>query len=134
MKPFTYDDYLYYIKIFCYKGNNACLKDNNEKYKLIKSNNKYTNTKVLYPHDKMFKDVLDDKKEVVEFLNEILKLENTPNELHVEEIEKYNRKFVSVDYTNQESDVIYKLKNKEIFTKKSKKINFLCRQTLKNVV
>lgn len=82
---------------------------------MIKSNNKYTNTKVLYPHDKMFKDVLDDKKEVVEFLNEILKLENTPNELHVEEIEKYNRKFITYDFSNMEADVIYRIKNRNIF-------------------
>ena len=73
---------------------------------------KYDNKKINHIHDKTFRKILDDKKEFTIFINKIFNLEE---KLEEKDIEKYNRKFVSVDYTNQESDVIYKLKNKEIF-------------------
>lgn len=73
---------------------------------------KYDNKKINHIHDKTFRKILDYKKEFTIFINKIFNLEE---KLEEKDIEKYNRKFVSVDYTNQESDVIYKLKNKEIF-------------------
>ena len=59
IKKFTYDDYLYYKKFFKkYKYNQILmLCDTEQKYSYTKEVNK--------PHDKIFKDVLDDKKEVV---------------------------------------------------------------------
>ena len=61
-------------------------------------------------HDKIFKEILDYKKEGVKLLNKYLELE-----IEEKDIEKYTRKFVLPELENRESDVIYKLKNEQIF-------------------
>ena len=61
-------------------------------------------------HDKIFKEILDYKKEGVKLLNKYLDLE-----IEEKDIEKYTRKFVLPELENRESDVIYKLKNEQIF-------------------
>ena len=102
MVIFSYIEYLKYSRII------------KEEYSLNEevAEYKYDNKKINHIHDKTFRKILDDKKEFTIFINKIFNLEK---KLEEKDIEKYNRKFVSVDYTNQESDVIYKLKNKEIF-------------------
>lgn len=102
MVIFSYIEYLKYSKII------------KEEYSLNEevAEYKYDNKKINHIHDKTFRKILDDKKEFTIFINKIFNLEE---KLEEKDIEKYNRKFVSLDYTNQESDVIYKLKNKEIF-------------------
>ena len=102
MVVFSYIEYLKYSRII------------KEEYSLNEevAEYKYDNKKINHIHDKTFRKILDDKKEFTIFINKIFNLEE---KLEEKDIEKYNRKFVSVDYTNQESDVIYKLKNKEIF-------------------
>lgn len=102
MVIFSYIEYLKYSRII------------KEEYSLNEevAEYKYDNKKINHIHDKTFRKILDAKKEFTIFINKIFNLEEKVEE---KDIEKYNRKFVSVDYTNQESDVIYKLKNKEIF-------------------
>ena len=61
-------------------------------------------------HDKIFKEILDNKREGVKLLNKYLDLK-----IEEKDIEKYTRKFVLPELENRESDVIYKLKNEQIF-------------------
>ena len=61
-------------------------------------------------HDKIFKEILDNKKEGVKLLNKYFDLK-----IEEKDIEKYTRKFVLPELENRESDVIYKLKNEQIF-------------------
>ena len=70
IKPFTYKDYIYFKTIFQQNkyDKSLMLCDVGENYNYKKEINN--------PHDKIFKDVLDDKKEVVTFINERLNLEN----------------------------------------------------------
>ena len=63
----------------------------------------------------MFKEILEDKEETVKFINEILKLEGTDNELKKDDIEKYNREFITDEFSNIEADIIYKKKEQNIF-------------------
>ena len=63
-------------------------------------------------HDKIFRKILDVKAEVVDFINNTLELKNKITE---DQIEKYTSSFVTSNLKNQESDVIYRLKNKNIF-------------------
>lgn len=109
IKKFTYDDYIYYKKFFKKNKYNKMfmLCDTEEKYSYRKQINK--------PHDKIFKDVLDDKKEVVTFLNERLKLANTKYALKEDDLEKYNREFITGNFQSIESDIIYKKKDQNIF-------------------
>lgn len=61
-------------------------------------------------HDKIFRILLDDKKDVIKFINKILN-----QKFKEEEIEKYNSSFVNNMFRNQEADVVYRIKDKNIF-------------------
>ena len=63
-----------------------------------------------HEHDAIFKTVLDKKEETVKFINKTLKLN-----IKKEEIEKYNSSFISKTFQNQEADIVYKIKDKNIF-------------------
>ena len=54
--------------------------------------------------------VLDQKEETVKFINKTLKLN-----IKKEEIEKYNSSFISKTFQNKEADIVYKIKDKNIF-------------------
>ena len=109
MRPFTYNDYIYYLLKL--KDKNSflfILNDKKQKYRFEKK-------ELHQPHDKIFKEILDDKNEAIEFLNKNLKIKNTINELKAEDIERYNRKFITQDFFNIESDIIYKKVDEDIF-------------------
>ena len=108
MKGFTYHDYLYYKKFFINNQIITVLREDDESYI-------YEEKEQHQMHDKIFKEVLDNKKEAVKFLNEMLKLKNTKYKLEEKKIEKYNRKFITNDFSNMESDVIYKKIDQNIF-------------------
>lgn len=101
MKEFNYQDYLKYKRI---------------RKKEIEGIFELREPEVLYkvhqPHDKIFKIVLDEKNQVVELLNRLLPLQP---KLKVDEIEKYNTEYINYRFQKSESDVVYKIKNKEIF-------------------
>ena len=104
MKKITYEDYLLFHN-YIRKTYNIVLLSLAEESTQYKVNN---------PHDKMFRSVLDNKKEAVKFINKILEARNE-EKIEESQIEKYNRKFVANDFHNKESDIIYKMKNKDIF-------------------
>ena len=74
------------------------------------------NKKTHQYHDKIFKEILDDKSEFVRFIKKYVE----EIKIKEEEIEKYNRKFIKGNFKVRESDIIYKVKNKEIFIIKVK--------------
>ena len=84
------------------------IKDTEEKYELI--DNK-TKEKTHQYHDKLFKEILDNKKELSNFMKKYLKCE----EIKEETIEKYNGRFVTKNFKSKESDIIYKIKNRNVF-------------------
>ena len=94
MEIFTIEDFLKYEKLFPEK---CTLGEEKVEYK-TKEENKETHQY----HDKIFKELLDDK-----YVGEEIELK--------EEIEKYNRKFINTNFKVRESDIIYKIKDKEIF-------------------
>ncbi len=62
-------------------------------------------------HDKIFKELLDDKTEFVNFMKNFFGYN-----IKEKDIEKYNRKFITeLGFKVRESDIIYKVKNKETF-------------------
>ena len=108
MRAFSYADYLFYRGLLGESINYEYLNDVSEKYIL-------DNRQKTYSHDHIFKRILNDKKEAVDFINERLKLENTEDFLQVEDIEEYNREFITYNFDNMQSDVIYKIKNRKVF-------------------
>lgn len=101
MKEFNYQDYLKYQKLKA--------KENNSLYELRDPEEKYH---VHQPHDKIFKTVLNEKNQIVELINRILKLEQ---KLREDDIEIYNNEHISYMFQKRESDVIYKMTEREIF-------------------
>ena len=106
MEIFTYIDYLKYDNML--NNNKYTLMEEKEEYLRHSSKTKEINNK----HDKTFRKILDNKQELIIFVNKILKLKN---KLKESEVEKYNSSFISIDFRNQESDVVYKIKDKEIY-------------------
>ena len=96
MEIYEYKDYLQY------QHKNIKVKEEKTKYQ--------TKLPINQKHDKIFKEILDNKKEGVKLLNKYLDLK-----IEEHEIEKYTRKFVLPELENRESDVIYKMKEKPIF-------------------
>lgn len=68
-----------------------------------------TNTFIKYPHDKLFRDLLNSKTEFTLFLKSFLHYDITPNKL-----EKYNRSFITNEYNNQHADIVYKIVDEPI--------------------
>ncbi len=63
-------------------------------------------------HDKIIRDILNDKEEVVKIINKYIK----PKEkLKKEEIEKYETSYITKNFQNKEADIVYKLKGKEVY-------------------
>ena len=104
MEIFTIKDYWKYSKMF---PKNNTLEEEKKEYEETEENKK-----THQYHDKIFKEVLDNKGEFVKFIKRYVGKEIKIKE---EEIEKYNRKFIKGNFKVRESDIIYKVKNKEIF-------------------
>ena len=103
---FTFKDFLKYQAIFHPEDkiefdNMLELNEDSEGYNYNKVNNE---------HDKVFRTILSDKKEAVIFINKALDLN-----LKESEIEKYKENYITENLINKETDIVYKIKNKNVF-------------------
>lgn len=105
MEKFTYLDYLKYARQTKLKSI-FVLREDSAKYEL---------EKIHQPQDKGYKVVFDNKQEAVKFINKVLKLKNTQNELKPKEIEICNTSFITTDFKKKRADIIYKKKNQNVF-------------------
>ena len=64
------------------------------------------------PHDKLFKDILNDKEEFCELINRFVN-KGRGNQLLPENIEKANTSYITPIFKSKESDVLYKKVNEE---------------------
>ena len=118
MQYYTMEDY---IDLMVYVNNSqkivkdgiATLREESAEYILNgkKSKNKQK-TRKHHKHDKMFRKILNNEKEVAKLINQELDPEK---EIKAEDLEKYETKFVSSRYEDREADIVYKLKDKEVF-------------------
>ena len=65
-------------------------------------------------HDKIFKETLDNKKEFIEFIKKYV-IDEKEIQIEDSDIEKYNTKFITSNFKTKESDIIYKIKEKEVY-------------------
>ena len=93
MEKFTYIDYLKYRK------RNASVLNLREQEVEYKRENTHQYK------DKSYKIILENKEEASKFINKTLKINNTRYEIKKEELEKYNRSFITVDFRTKESDL-----------------------------
>lgn len=68
--------------------------------------------KVRNEHDKIFKDLFSDKEEARKFINKYLKLKIP---LEKNQLESYNSSYITAEYKSKEADIVYKMKDKNIF-------------------
>ena len=101
MVEFTMLDYWRYRYLF---PMTYTLNDVKEEYKIEKTH-QY--------HDKVFKEILDNKKEFINFMTKYTEFETA--KLRETKIEKYNRKFITSSFLTKEADIIYKVKGKNVF-------------------
>ncbi|MCI8411708.1 MAG: Rpn family recombination-promoting nuclease/putative transposase [Clostridia bacterium] len=67
---------------------------------------------VKNPHDKIFRKALDKKENAIQIISNFLNREEIIN---TSEIEKYNSSYISERLKNSEADVVYKIKNENVF-------------------
>ena len=63
-------------------------------------------------HDKIVRDILNDKEEVCKIINKYGQIKNKTTK---EEIEKYETSYITKNFQNKETDIVYKVKAKEIY-------------------
>ena len=112
MFSFTLDEYFEYSRLFKFPSR---LEEKGEEYVAVsygeKVKKKKEDKKVHQYYDKLYKSLLDDKKEFVYFMKRFFGYD-----LKEKNVEKYTRTFVIKDtFKKRESDIIYKIKNEEIF-------------------
>ena len=71
-------------------------------------------THINNEHDKIFRKMLDVKSEAVKLINKTLELTGK-NVIREEQLEKYTNRFITTNLYDKESDVIYKIRGKNIF-------------------
>lgn len=101
---FTYEDYLA-IK---YHEGLVCVREGDIEYKL--STGLKGEKKIHQKHDKSFKDVLSNRKEMAFFLNEFVGIG-----VYTKELQEYKNEFITKQYRKKQSDIIYKNIEKEIY-------------------
>ena len=65
---------------------------------------------VNHQHDKVFRTVLGRKSDSIVLINKVLNTQLGP-----QDIEKYNSSFINKVFQNREADIVYKIKDKNIF-------------------
>ena len=90
-----------------------CVQENEEDYiyETVKIKRQQENKKTGdKKHDKIFKEILQDKKEMAQFLSKFIGYEITK-----EGLEKYNPNYITKNFKYQQADVVYKIKEKQTY-------------------
>lgn len=111
---FTYADYLKYCDNLQYPETEEefiCVAEDSAEYAFDDEekveNKRKTGDK---KHDKIFKDILQNKKEMAQFLNHFIGYKISP-----EELENYNPNYITKNFKYKQIDILYKVKGKQIY-------------------
>lgn len=118
MKYCNYDEFLSYVEelykielklvnnIFC----NLIICEEQEKYNYKKVENQLHNV-----HDISLRNILMNKREMAIFLNNILSLKGTKNQINENNLELCNQNFITKSFFNKQADIIYKRKDMNVY-------------------
>lgn len=118
MKYCNYDEFLSYVEelykielklvnnIFC----NLIICEKQEKYNYKKVENQLHNV-----HDISLRNILMNKREMAIFLNNILSLKGTKNQINENNLELCNQNFITKSFYNKQADIIYKRKDMNVY-------------------
>ena len=111
---FTYADYLNYCNNLQYLETEEefiCVAEERTEYilddKKTVANERKTGDK---KHDKIFKDILQNKKEMAQFLKNFIEYEILP-----EDLENYNPNYITKNFKYKQIDILYKVKGMQIY-------------------
>ena len=76
---------------------------------------KISNSDIKNIHDTTYRNVLSNKREAYLFINNVLKLKNTENEISMDKLERCDNRYITSTYDNQETDIIYKRTDMEVY-------------------
>lgn len=106
---FTYEDYLNYCdSLYCRESDGFFgVREDSTPYNLDEKYEKKTGDK---KHDKIFKEILQNPKEMAEFINNF-----TNHRVKVNELENYSENYITKDFKYKQADIVYKIKGEEIY-------------------
>lgn len=123
---FTYLDYLYYCDRETWKKivnekyptsdeeeNTLCVKEESAEYLLEDDEREEPKQSVKTgdkKHDKILKDILQNKEEIAQFINKFVNYE-----VKVEELEIYNTNYITEKFEYKNADIVYRLTDKELY-------------------
>lgn len=118
---FTYLDYLYYCDRETWKkivngeypirdeeDDELCVNEETVEY-VPEDDKQYIRTGDK-KHDKIFKDILQNKEEIAQFINKF-----ADYEVNTEELEIYNPNYITEKFEYKNADIVYKVKGKELY-------------------
>ena len=80
------------------------------KYERMSSKANIQEKEINHEHDKIFRTILDKKENAALIINKAIDAK-----IEIKDIEKYKNSFVNKVFQNREADIVYKMKNKNIF-------------------
>lgn len=109
---FTYQDYLRYCYYFSKETVDKFFSVAEESVEYVLKENEITFEKKIgdKKHDKIFKDILQNKQEMAKFISHFTNYKVNPKEL-----ELYNVNYITKEFKYREADIVYKIKGKEIY-------------------
>ena len=106
---FTYQDYLnYYDSFYSHEEIEPYISvaEESVEYTYDESSNKTKDKK----HDKIFKEILQNPEEMVQFINNFTKYK-----VEIDELENYTENYITKDFKYKQADIVYKIKDEEIY-------------------
>ena len=80
------------------------------KYERMSSKTNIQEKKINQEHDKIFRTILDKKENAALIINKAI-----DTKIEIKDIEKYKNSFVNKLFQNREADIVYKMKDRNIF-------------------
>lgn len=105
---FTYEDYLNYCdSLYCHTSEEIlCVQEESTPYTTDENKKKTEDKK----HDKIFREILQNPKEMAQFINNF-----TKHQINVDELENYSENYITKDFKYKQADIVYKIKGEEIY-------------------
>lgn len=95
------------MKFFDVSENTLCVQEGSTEYNLEEKQNEKTGDK---KHDKIFKEILQNRSEITQFINKFTKYK-----VEEQELEIYNVNYITKDFKYKQADIVYKIKGKQIY-------------------
>lgn len=108
---FTYQDYLNYCDSFyCHETEEKYLCVAEPEVEYIYNEEMEEEDAGNKKHDKIFKDILQNKEEMEKFLKFFVKYE-----IEAEKLELYNANYITKNFKYKQADIVYKIKGEQIY-------------------